>query len=201
MDAPYRSIDFFMKMPAMIKNSGVILDAAGEEFISWKARLCDTIDYVMAIDDYLATERLPGEEWYDGVIRSMILCSVNKSFILQLDRTWSAKKTFDYIQSMFHFPSRMTHVTTWNDLLATRFEPGDLLNNYLTTIRSKIDELDWTSFEWMKDSILRLAMQLGLPKGGDMSFSNVNMVLDARLRNAPSIKVTACETEEVIRAE
>ncbi|KAG0150246.1 hypothetical protein CROQUDRAFT_652670 [Cronartium quercuum f. sp. fusiforme G11] len=79
MDAPYRSVDFFMKMPAMIKNSGVILDAAGEEFISWKARLCDTVDYVTAIDDYLATERPPGEERYDGVIRSMILCSVDKN--------------------------------------------------------------------------------------------------------------------------
>ncbi|KAG0138992.1 hypothetical protein CROQUDRAFT_102399 [Cronartium quercuum f. sp. fusiforme G11] len=35
--APYKSVDFFMKMPSMMKHSVVTLDATGTKFISWKA--------------------------------------------------------------------------------------------------------------------------------------------------------------------
>ncbi|KAG0149985.1 hypothetical protein CROQUDRAFT_652961, partial [Cronartium quercuum f. sp. fusiforme G11] len=61
-DPPYKSLDFYIKMPSLVKNSLVILDAAGTKFLAWKNRLWDTVDYVTTIDNYLATERPPGEE-------------------------------------------------------------------------------------------------------------------------------------------
>ncbi|KAG0148096.1 hypothetical protein CROQUDRAFT_655219 [Cronartium quercuum f. sp. fusiforme G11] len=174
--APYKSVDFFMRMPTMMKHSVVTLDAAGTKFIRWKARLWDTIDFVTMIKNYLSTERPADEERYDEVVRSMIMCSIDESFIPQVERSWSAKRTFDHIVSMFHFPSRTSHVTTWLELRSIKFEPGDSLNDYLSKVRAKVDELDRTGFEWTKDSILSIQMQLGLPMSGEFSFNNVNMI-------------------------
>ncbi|KAG0139845.1 hypothetical protein CROQUDRAFT_54137 [Cronartium quercuum f. sp. fusiforme G11] len=196
-DPPYKSLDFYIKMPSLVKNSLVILDAAGTKFLAWKNHLWDTVDYVTTIDNYLATDRPPGED----VIRSMIVCSIDDSFISQIERSWSAKATFDYISSMFHFPSRTTHIGHWQDILTSKFEPGDSLNAHLMKIRSKIEDLDRTGFEWSKDSILGICMQLSLPTTGEISFTNINMVLDARLRSSPAVKITARKTEEAIRAE
>ncbi|KAG0144142.1 hypothetical protein CROQUDRAFT_660305 [Cronartium quercuum f. sp. fusiforme G11] len=168
-------------MPSLVKNALVPLDAAGTEYLAWKNQLWDMIDYVTTIDNYLETERPPGEERYDSIICSMIVCSIDNSFILQIKRSWSAKGTFDYLKSLFHFPSRTTHIGHWQDVLATKFEPGDSLNIHLAKIQLKIEDLDWNSFEWSKDSILGICMQLSMPTLGDVSFANVNMVLDACL--------------------
>ncbi|KAG0151975.1 hypothetical protein CROQUDRAFT_405826 [Cronartium quercuum f. sp. fusiforme G11] len=197
----YKSVDFFMRMPSMMKHSVVTLDPAGTKFISWKMRLWDTVDFVTKIKNYLVTDRPADEEHYDEVIRSMIMCSIDESFIAQIERSWSAKKTFDYIVSMFHFPSRTSHVTTWLEMGNTKFTPGDSLNEYLSRVRAKVDELDRTGFEWTRDSFLSMQMQLGLPTSGEFSFNNVNMILDARLRHSHETKITARETEEAIRAE
>ncbi|KAG0151184.1 hypothetical protein CROQUDRAFT_651391, partial [Cronartium quercuum f. sp. fusiforme G11] len=178
----YKSVDFFMRMPSMMKHSVVTLDPAGTKFISWKTRLWDTVDFVTKIKNYLATNRPADEEHYDEVIRSMIMCSIDESFIVQIKRSWSAKKTFDYIISMFHFPS-------------------DSLNEYLSRVRAKVDELDRTGFKWTRDSFLSMQMQLGLPTSGEFSFNNVNMILNARLRHSHETKITAREMEEAIRAE
>ncbi|KAG0144237.1 hypothetical protein CROQUDRAFT_660195 [Cronartium quercuum f. sp. fusiforme G11] len=202
LSAPYKSVDFFMKMPSMMKHSVVMLDAAGTKFISWKARLWDTIDFVTTIKNYLATERPAEEERYDEVVQSMIMCSIDNSFIPQIECSWSAKAMFKYIVSMFHFPSRTTHVSVWQEMSNIKFDPpGDSLNEYLSTIRAKIDELDRTGFEWMKDSFLSMQMQLGLPTSRDFTFGNISMILDAHLRHSQELKITACKTEAAVRAE
>ncbi|KAG0150242.1 hypothetical protein CROQUDRAFT_652669 [Cronartium quercuum f. sp. fusiforme G11] len=113
--APYKSVDFFMQMPTMMKHSVITLNVAGTKFII----------------------------------------------------------------SMFHFPSQMSHVMTWLELRSIKFEPGDLLNDYLSKVRVKVDELDRTGFKWMKDSVLSIQMQLGLLMSADFLFNNVNMILDA----------------------
>ncbi|KAG0139903.1 hypothetical protein CROQUDRAFT_400452 [Cronartium quercuum f. sp. fusiforme G11] len=33
---PYKSIDFYMRMPTMVKNATMTLDPAGTKYISWK---------------------------------------------------------------------------------------------------------------------------------------------------------------------
>ncbi|KAG0150155.1 hypothetical protein CROQUDRAFT_652563, partial [Cronartium quercuum f. sp. fusiforme G11] len=180
-DPPYKSLNFYIKMPSLVKNLLVILDAMGTKFLAWKNRLWDTVDYVTTVDNYLANDRPPSKERYDSIIQLMIVCSIDNSFISQIEHSWSAKVTFDYISSMFHFPSRTTHIGHWQDILTSQFEPGDSLNAHLTKIRSKIEDLDCTGFEWSKDSILGICMQLSLLTTGDVSFINVNMVLDARL--------------------
>ncbi|KAG0143164.1 hypothetical protein CROQUDRAFT_661663, partial [Cronartium quercuum f. sp. fusiforme G11] len=154
------------------------------------------------VKNYLATERPAEEERYDEVVQSMIMCSIDESFIPQIERSWSAKATFEYIVSMFHFPSRTTHVSVWQEMSNTKFDPpSDSLNEYLSTVQAKIDELDRTSFEWMKDSFLSMQMQLGLPTSGDFAFGNVSTILDARLRHSQETKISAREMEAAIRAE
>ncbi|KAG0147616.1 hypothetical protein CROQUDRAFT_91334 [Cronartium quercuum f. sp. fusiforme G11] len=104
LSAPYKSVDFFMKMPSMMRHSVITLDATGMNFISWKAQLWDTIDFVTTIKNYLATKRLAEEERYDKVIRSMT-CSYLKSNacvrakVDELDRT-GFKWTKDSFLSM-----------------------------------------------------------------------------------------------------
>ncbi|KAG0145836.1 hypothetical protein CROQUDRAFT_658219 [Cronartium quercuum f. sp. fusiforme G11] len=133
-DPPYKSLDFYIKMPSLVKNSLVILDTMGTKFLAWKNRLWDTVDYVTTVDNYLVNDQLPGEERYDSVIRSMIVCSIDDLFISQIECSWLVKATFDYISSMFHFPSRTTHIGHWQDVLTSRFELGDSLNAHLTKI-------------------------------------------------------------------
>ncbi|KAG0143133.1 hypothetical protein CROQUDRAFT_96640 [Cronartium quercuum f. sp. fusiforme G11] len=152
------------------------LDATETKFISWKAHLWDMIDFVTMIKNYLSTKQPADKECYD-------------------------EKTFDYIVLMFHFPSWTSHMTTWQELGNMKFEPGDSLNEYLSKVQVKIDELDRTGFEWTKDSILGIQIQLGLPTSGEFSFSNVNMILDACLCNSQETKVMAWEMEEAIQVE
>ncbi|KAG0144467.1 hypothetical protein CROQUDRAFT_95061 [Cronartium quercuum f. sp. fusiforme G11] len=68
LSAPYKSVNFFMRGPTMIKNAVVTLDTAGTKFISWEVRLWDTIDFVTNIPDYLANECPAGKERCNGVI-------------------------------------------------------------------------------------------------------------------------------------
>ncbi|KAG0147107.1 hypothetical protein CROQUDRAFT_656600 [Cronartium quercuum f. sp. fusiforme G11] len=179
----YKSIDFFMQMPSMMKHSVVTLDPTRTKFISWKTRLWDTVDFVTKIKNYLATDRPADEEHYDEVIRSMIMCSIDESFIAQIECSWLAKKTFDYIVSMFHFPSQTSHVTTWLEMGNMKFTPGDSLNEYLSRVRAKH------------------ANATRVPTCGEFSFNNVNMILDARLHHSHETKIMARETEEAIWAE
>ncbi|KAG0142632.1 hypothetical protein CROQUDRAFT_97340 [Cronartium quercuum f. sp. fusiforme G11] len=55
-DPPYKSLNFYIKMPSLVKNLLVILDVAGTKFLAWKNQLWDTINYVTTIDNYLATD-------------------------------------------------------------------------------------------------------------------------------------------------
>ncbi|KAG0140134.1 hypothetical protein CROQUDRAFT_665591, partial [Cronartium quercuum f. sp. fusiforme G11] len=154
------------------------------------------------IKNYLATERPAEEEQYDEVMRSMIMCSIDELFIPQIERSWSAKVTFEYIVSMFHFPSRTTHVSVWQEMSNMKFDPpSDSLNEYLSTVQAKIDKLDRTGFEWTKDSFLSMQMQLGLPTSGDFMFGNISTILDACLRHSQETKILARETEAAIRAK
>lgn len=68
---------------------------------------------------------------------------------------------------------------------------------HINRVKSKVEELQRTGFSFNKDLFLGIAMQLDLPQG----FSNVNTVLNARLRGSPDTHILARETEEAIRAE
>lgn len=195
----YTSLSFLARLPTMVKNGISTLEEGGSNFQEWRSQLLDMVDLVTDTDDYLSSSR-PLDKG-DRMIRTLVRHSVVPAITSQLDRSLSAKETYDRIVKMFHFPSRTTHLSLWLELTSERLtDLGDVLP-YLNKVRSRIDDLDRAGFVWSKDSILGVCYQLGLPTNGDVDFSNVNVVLDARSRNLPDVSVTARETEEAIRAE
>lgn len=121
----------------------------------------------------------------------MIDLSVSEGLSAQIDDESSARSIFESLQGIFHFPSRTTHLGLWQEETALRSERGGSVGDHLTKIKGKVEELDRTGFEWSKDSILGVLMQLSLPTAGDHSFNNVNVTLEARLKTAPDQQISA----------
>lgn len=180
----------------MVKNGVSTLAEDGENFQEWRGQLLDMLDLVTDMDDHLSAHHIHDKG--DRMIRTLIRHSVVPAISSQLERTLSAKETFDCIVKMFHFPSQKTHMSMWVDLTSQRVKSLDGILAHLNKIRSRIDDLNRAGFTWSKDSIFGVCYQLGLPTSGDVDFSNVNVVLEARARHSPDTNITARETKEAI---
>lgn len=191
----YTTFNFMLKMPQLVKGSIAELDETGSNYLVWKNDLYVLVNYLTKIKDYLDEDRCdtPG----DDVIVLMIRNSVCPNLRLHIDESESAFTVFGKIKSMFHFPSRTTHISIWQDLLKCTVDSPSDIPAHINRMKSKVEELQRTGFSFTKDSLLGILMQLGLPH----AFSSINTVLDARLRGNPDASISARETEEAIRAE
>lgn len=127
------------------------------------------------------------------MIRNLVCSNLR----LHIDKSESSHMVFNTINSMFHFPSRTTHIGLWQEILKSTVELPEDIPPLINKIKSIVEELQRTGFAFTKDSFLSVALQLGFPS----SFSGINTVLGARLQGSPDTAILDRETKEAIRAE
>lgn len=107
----YTSMNFIIKMPQMVISGVAKLKDDGSNYPSWKDDLCVLVDMITKIDDYFAKD-CKGTKG-NNISVLMIGHSVSPEVRRKINRSKSAYVFFNHINSMFHFPSRLTHLTIW----------------------------------------------------------------------------------------
>lgn len=173
----WKTVKFKLGLPKLVSGSGDgILRSDGSNYTNWEYRVTRLIETTCGRKGYLDDPQAHvTDPEGDEVMALIIELSVPVDIARKFSECGSARHAFTKVQSMFFFPSRSTHLSTWKDLLDMKFTDGYDLADYLKRVELKIEELDRASFSWSKDSIKGVFYQLGLSS----SFTNVSNVLNS----------------------
>ncbi|KAG0152143.1 hypothetical protein CROQUDRAFT_85871 [Cronartium quercuum f. sp. fusiforme G11] len=102
---------------------------------------------------------------------------------------------------MNHTHDRRTQLETWREIVDKYHSSKRPVSKHIAFIRKHVDKLDQTGFNWSKESIVGMLLQLGLPEDFPDSFDHVNDLINDRVKSSDLTLVSDTLTEEVIQAE
>ncbi|KAG0140458.1 hypothetical protein CROQUDRAFT_356780 [Cronartium quercuum f. sp. fusiforme G11] len=163
-DHDWKSLKFQAALSTMVKNASDRLTDDGSNYADWEYRVKRLIETVTGRDNYLDDETMyTRDPQGDRIVFSIIDLLVPTDMGHQLSR--SARSAMATICSMFFFPSRSAHITTWKEALDIKLMDGMDIGTYLRQVEAKVLDLDHAGFAWSKDGVLGALYQLGLGSG------------------------------------